>query len=112
MAPYDNPGVPAANEMELGQMGCFGQRRWAHLRHLLLLLGFLAHLLGPYTRGGIEQPSQSATSNENILTCGPQMNFAIVIFAGVMLLSAVNYFVSAHRKYSGPVATCEGRQEG
>ena len=43
---------------------------------------------------------------------GLQMNFAIVIFSGVMLLSAVNYFVSAHRKYTGPVATCEGRQDG
>lgn len=40
-----------------------------------------------------------------------EMNFAIVIFAGVMLLSAVNYFVSAHCKYTGPVARCEGRQE-
>lgn len=40
------------------------------------------------------------------------MNFAIVIFAGVMLLSAVNYVVSAHKKYTGPVATCEGRKEG
>ncbi|KAI1609776.1 amino acid transporter [Exophiala viscosa] len=40
-----------------------------------------------------------------------EMNFAIVLFAGVMLISAINYFVSARRKYKGPVATCEGRQE-
>lgn len=40
------------------------------------------------------------------------MNFAIVIFAGVMFIAAVNYFVSAHKKYTGPVATCEGRLEG
>ena len=40
------------------------------------------------------------------------MNWAIVIFAGVMLISAVNYFLSAHKMYTGPVATCEGRQEG
>ena len=39
------------------------------------------------------------------------MNFAIVIFAGVMLIAAINYVVSAHRKYTGPVATCEGRQQ-
>ena len=112
MAPHQNPRVPATNEVELGHMGCFGQRHWTHLCNLLLLLGFLAHLLETYPRRGIEQSSQSATSHENILTGGPQMNFAIVIFAGVMLLSAVNYFVSAHRKYTGPVATCEGRQEG
>ncbi len=111
MAPHDNPRVPATNEMELGQLGCSGQRHWTYLRGLLLLLGILAHLLEPYTRRGIEQSSQSATSNGKRLTCGPQMNFAIVIFAGVMLLSAVNYFVSAHSKYIGPVAICEGRQE-
>ena len=39
------------------------------------------------------------------------MNFAIVLFAAVMLISAVNYFFSAHRKYLGPVATVEGRRE-
>ena len=41
-----------------------------------------------------------------------EMNWAIVIFAGVMLISAVNYVFSAHKMYKGPVATCEGRQEG
>ena len=41
-----------------------------------------------------------------------EMNYAIVMFASVMLLSAVNYIVSAHRKYTGPVATCQGRQDG
>ena len=59
--------------------------------------------------------SLSATTRQmknNTDMRGPQMNFAIVIFSGVMLLSAVNYFVSAHRKYTGPVATCEGRQDG
>lgn len=110
MAPYDDPGVPATNEMELGQLGCFGQRHWTHLCNLLLLLGFLAHLLETYTSRGIEQSSLSTPSNEK-WTNIRQMNFAIVIFAGVMLLSAVNYFASAHRKYTGPVATCEGRQE-
>ena len=60
-----------------------------------------------------KQSSLSATtSNESKLTFNLQMNFAIVIFAGVMLLSAVNYVVSAHRKYTGPVVTCEGRQDG
>lgn len=39
------------------------------------------------------------------------MNFAIVIFAGVMMLSALHYYVSAHHEYTGPVKTCEGRQE-
>ena len=37
------------NEMELWQLGCFGQRHWTHLCNLLLLLGFLAHLLETYT---------------------------------------------------------------
>jgi amino acid transporter len=40
-----------------------------------------------------------------------QMNWAIVIFAGVMFISAVNYVLSAHRMYKGPVATCEGWQD-
>lgn len=39
-----------------------------------------------------------------MLTCLPQMNFAVVLFGGVMLLSLVNYLVSAHRVYKGPVA--------
>ena len=112
MAPHNDPRVPATNKMELGQIGCFGQRHWTQLCNLLLLLGFLAHLLGPHTQRGTEPSSRSSASNEDILTCGPQMNFAIVIFTGVMLLSAVNYFVSAHSKYAGPVATCKGRQDG
>ncbi|KIW91170.1 uncharacterized protein Z519_08065 [Cladophialophora bantiana CBS 173.52] len=40
-----------------------------------------------------------------------EMNWAIVLFAGVMLISAINYVFSARRKYTGPVATCEGRRE-
>ncbi|KAK5206510.1 hypothetical protein LTR20_006943 [Exophiala xenobiotica] len=40
-----------------------------------------------------------------------EMNWAIVIFAGVMFISAVNYVLSAHRMYKGPVATCEGWQD-
>jgi hypothetical protein len=46
-----------------------------------------------------------------VLIFGLQMNFAIVIFMAVMLLSAVNYFFSAHRVYLGPVAICEGRRD-
>lgn len=41
-----------------------------------------------------------------------QMNWAVVIFAGVMAISAVNYVLSAHKMYTGPVATVEGRREG
>lgn len=40
------------------------------------------------------------------------MNYAIVIFAGVMLLSGVNYLFSARKVYLGPVAIVEGRREG
>jgi hypothetical protein len=40
-----------------------------------------------------------------------QMNWAIVIFSGVMLISAVNWVFSARKMYTGPVATCEGRQQ-
>lgn len=40
-----------------------------------------------------------------------QMNFAVVIFAGVMLISAANYVISGRKIYTGPVVTCEGRRE-
>ncbi|OAG42398.1 hypothetical protein AYO21_03274 [Fonsecaea monophora] len=40
------------------------------------------------------------------------MNWAVVLFVGVMFISAVNWILSARRMYTGPVATCEGRQEG
>ncbi|OAL25438.1 hypothetical protein AYO20_10472 [Fonsecaea nubica] len=40
------------------------------------------------------------------------MNWAVVLFVGVMFISAVNWVLSARRMYTGPVATCEGRQEG
>ncbi len=40
------------------------------------------------------------------------MNWAIVIFAGVMMISAINYVLSARKMYTGPVAICEGRQDG
>jgi hypothetical protein len=40
------------------------------------------------------------------------MNYAIVIFSGVMLLSGVNYVFSARKIYKGPVAIVDGRKEG
>lgn len=38
--------------MEFGEMECRRERDWTHLRSVLLLLGFLAHLLETYTRTG------------------------------------------------------------
>jgi choline transport protein len=40
-----------------------------------------------------------------------EFNWAVVIFFGVMLISAVNWVFSARKKYTGPVATCEGRRD-
>ena len=61
---------------------------------------------------GEQCPHYQPASQSDKLTSISQMNYAIVIFGGVMLLSLVNYFVSAHRRYTGPVVTCEGRQDG
>ncbi len=65
MAPSEDPGVPATNEMELGQMGNIGQLHRTRLRILRLLLGFLAHLLEPYTSRGIKQSLLPSASNED-----------------------------------------------
>ncbi|KIW67784.1 hypothetical protein PV04_07013 [Phialophora macrospora] len=41
-----------------------------------------------------------------------EMNWAIVIFSGVMFISGVNWIFSARKMYTGPVATVEGRRQG
>ncbi|KAH8788404.1 amino acid transporter [Diaporthe sp. PMI_573] len=38
------------------------------------------------------------------------MNWAVVMFGGVMLLAVVAYFVRGRKMYEGPVATCDGRR--
>ena len=38
-------------------------------------------------------------------------NWSIVIFAGVMVVTAITYFVSGRKVYDGPVTTVEGRYD-
>jgi hypothetical protein len=38
-------------------------------------------------------------------------NWSVVIFVGIMILTAITYFVKGRKVYVGPVTTVEGRYD-